>query len=103
MRTSYNEDGVGVTRVYYDNIINLSIYRGANKVFGSDFHKQMFSQNIPSEFIEQAVLGNLQYDKTDESGFHFMATVCIPDEASCYMVGTNVSLDGSLTMTLLEY
>lgn len=102
-KTTYNSDGVGVDNVYYDNIIHVSLYRGSNRLFSRDIKKQMYADNVPHTFLEQAVLGNMQYDHIDARGVHFNATLCIPDGASCYLVETLIGFDGQMTMKLLEY
>ena len=45
----------------------------------------------------------MQYALTDKNGVHFNATLCIPDEASCYLVETIIGFDGQLSLKLLEY
>lgn len=102
-KTTYNSEGVGVENIYYDNIIHISLYRGATCLFSRDFKKQMYSQNVPPEFLDQAVLGNMRYDHIDARGVHFNATLCIPDGASCYLVETLVGFDGKTSMKVLEY
>jgi hypothetical protein len=102
-KTSYTADGIGVENVYYDNIIHISIYKGADKLFSSDFKKQMYANLVPSEFLSQALLGNMHFDSVDQRGFHFKATLCIPDGATCYLVSTDISFDGRLSMKLMEY
>ena len=102
-KTVYNSDGVGVENVYYDNIIHVSLYRGSTCVFSRDIKKQMYASDVPQQFLNQAVLGNMQYDHTDAHGVHFNATLCIPDGASCYLVETLIGFDGQMTMKLLEY
>ena len=103
VRTSYNDEGVAVENIYYDNIIHISLYNGAKCLYSRDFRKQMFAQNVPQEFLEQAILGNMQYEDTDAKGVHFNATLCIPDEASCYLVETLIDFKGQMTMKLLDY
>lgn len=98
-----NEDGLDVENVYYDNIIHLSIYQGASQLFSCDFHKQFFSGKVPSAFLSQAILNDMQYSKTDAHGFHLNASLCVPDDASCYMVETTVGYDWKVTTKLLEY
>lgn len=90
--SSYNEDGVEVEQVYYDNIIHLSVYKGADCLFSSDIKKQQFTKTIPMDFLEQSVLGNLKYDYADEKGLHFLATICIPNGASCYEESVDVAI-----------
>jgi len=101
-KTSYSDDAVEVENIYYDNIINVSIFQGKEKLFSKDIKKQMFQDIIPESFLGQAILGDMQFDTVDESGFHFNATLCVPEETSCYLVSTAVSFDGELTLNLLE-
>lgn len=102
-KTVYNDEGVGVDNVYYDNIIHISIFKGANKLFSRDIRKMDYMSQVPEAFIGDAILGNMEYESVDTRGFHFAATLCIPDGASCYMVGTDINFDGVMTMKLLEY
>ena len=102
-KMTYNSEGVGVENVYYDNIIHISLFKGSTRLFSRDFKKQMYGDNVPSEFLEQAVLGNMQYDHVDAKGLHFNATLCVPDGASCYLVETLIGFNGQMSMTLLEY
>lgn len=103
VRRAYNEDGIEVENVYYDNIMHISVYNGAQKLYSSDFRKQQFAELVPSAFLNEAVLANMEYSKADAAGLHFTATLCIPDGASCYQVETLVSYKGQMTMKLLEY
>lgn len=102
-RPTFNDDGVEVDNIYYDNIVHISVYKGAERIYSSDLRKFAFSRMVPSHFLSQAVLSNVVFSKVDSSGFHFDTTICIPDGASCYMVDTNVSFDGKVSMELLEY
>ena len=102
-KTSYNGDGVAVDNFYYDNIIHISLFQGKLQLYSRDFNKQAYVADVPQEFLDQAVLGNMQFDHVDQLGFHFNATICIPDGASCYLVETLVGFKGELTMKLLEY
>lgn len=101
--TSYSNDGVEVDNVYYDNIMHVSVFSGANKLFSTDFKKQLYASKIPQQFLEQSVLSNMEFTGVDGKGFHFVATICIPDGASCYKAENVVSFSGELTTSLLEY
>lgn len=103
VRRTFNEDGMEVENVYYDNIMHISVYNGAQRLYSSDFRKQQFSHLVPVKFLEEAVLANMEYSKADAEGLHFNATLCIPDGASCYLVETVISYKGQMTMKLLEY
>lgn len=102
-KTTYSDDGLEVENVYYDNIIHISLFQGAQRLFSRDFRKQMYETQVPADFLAQAILGNMQFDHTDAQGFHFNATLCIPDGASCYLVETLISFSGQVEMKLLEY
>lgn len=101
--TAYNNDGVEVDNVYYDNIMHVSLFKGANKFFSRDFRKQDYAQKVPEQFLTQSVLSNMEFSGVDEKGFRFVATICIPDGATCYKAENRISFDGKLTTTLIEY
>ena len=103
VNTTYNSDGVAVDNVYYDNIIHISIFKGAAQLYSKDINKRMYSPLVPNQFLSQAILTNMEFGKADSHGFHFNATICVPDGASCYMLDTRVSFEGKLAMELLEY
>lgn len=102
-RHTFNEDGMEVENVYYDNIMHISVYRGGERIYSSDFRKQQYEKLVPVSFLNEAVLANMAFSKADADGLHFNATLCIPDGASCYLVETLVSYKGQMTMKLLEY
>lgn len=102
-KRTYNDDGVEVENVYYDNIMHISVYQGARKIYSSDFRKQQYQAKVPSGFLTQAVFANMEYSHVDEAGLHFNATLCIPDGASCYIVETLISFTGKLSMKTIEY
>lgn len=103
VRTTYTPEGVAVENVYYDNIIHVSVFKGANKIYGHDFNKQAYSTDVPEDFLAQSILGNIRFSHVDSEGFHFNATVCIPDGERCYMVENLINFDGQMSMKLLEF
>lgn len=100
--TTYNNDGVSVDNVYYDNIIHISLFQGARKVYSSDYRKQHYNRLVPQGFLEQAIMTDMAFTHADARGFHFVATVCRPDGVSCYMVEITVGRDGTAHMQLME-
>ena len=103
VKRSYNDDGLEVENVYYDNIMHVSVFKGAQRLFSSDFKKQMYVGLVPEQFLNDAVLANMEYSRADAEGLHFNATLCIPDEASCYVVETLVDYRGQKKMKTVEY
>lgn len=94
---SYNTDGVVVDNVYYDNIINLNVYRGAQKLFGADFRKQQFVGEIPEQYLRQGILSDLLFDRCDEQGIHYVASLIIPGASmSSYQVEVVITYAGKL-------
>lgn len=102
-KTSYTDEGIAVENVYYDNVIHICVYKGRTCLFSRDYSKKSFTGLVPAGFLSQAILSNMEFDKAAGDGFHFRATVCIPDDASCYMVGICVDDKGKADMELLEY
>lgn len=99
-KTSYNDDGVEVDNVYYDNIINVNVFHGASKVFSRDFHKKDFHKQVPASFLEQAIFSDMVFSKADQDGVHYMAVLAMPDSSISYQVEVIISLTGKLTMKI---
>lgn len=100
IKASYNDEGVEVDNVYYDNIINLHIYHGAQKLFSSDFRKQAFAGRVPKEFLRQSILSDMKLASVDDRGIHYVASLVIPDSMSSFEVELVIGYDGKLTMNV---
>ncbi len=97
-----NEDGLSVDEVYYDNIINVSIFNGSTQVFKRDLHKQDYAKLVQADFLEKAILNDVNFKQTDAEGFHFTASLCQPNGASCYLVDNIISEQGDINLKLVE-
>ena len=95
-------DGLTQDNTYYDNIIHLSVFKGADKLFSRDIKKGAYQHLIPDDFLSSAILSDMELRHTDQQGFHFFATVCEPDGSSCYLVDNIVSPEGKLSTKLVE-
>ena len=102
-KRSYNDDGLEVENVYYDNIMHISVFQGSTKIYSSDLHKQQYKGLVPESFLDEAILANMEFSHIDADGLHFNATLCIPDGATCYMVESTISYTGVPKMKLVEY
>jgi len=102
IKTSYNDEGVEVSNVYYDNIINLAIFNGARRLYSSDFHKSAFKSHVPAEFLSQSVLSDMTFEKADADGLHSMAYLGIPDSQANFIVEVLVSWTGKMTLSVKE-
>lgn len=93
-KSNYTDDGVEVDNVYYDNIVNVHIYHGADKVFSRDFRKQDFTKEVPGSFLRQAILSDMTFSKIDEDGIHYLAILAMPDSSLSYQVKVVFSFSG---------
>ena len=97
VKSAYNDEGVEVDNVYYDNIIHISVFQGARQLFSRDFRKKDFSGKIPSAYLRQSILSDILFDRIDASGLHFISEIAIPDSPSSYQVDILISFDGKMT------
>ena len=93
---TYNDDGVEVDNVYYDNIINLSVYKGASRLYSSDIRKEFYKKEVPGQFLRQAVLSDMTFMNSDNEGLHFFAVLAIPETSISYMVETIITYNGQM-------
>ena len=101
-RPTYSDDGFKIDNVYYDNVIHICVYEGKNKLFGKDIYKKEFEGVVPEEFLKWAILSDMEFIGVNENGYQYQATVCIPDEISCYLINISISMDGRISYTLKE-
>ena len=100
--TTYNDEGVAVENTFYDNLAHLSVYLGTKAIFSRDIRKTLYSGTLPQHFISSAILDDFTFQRADNTGLHFTAKLCIPDEASCYMVDTHISTKGEISLSINE-
>lgn len=98
IKPSYNDDGVAVDNVYHDNIIHLSVFRGASKVYSGDFRKQQFKHYVPKDILECAILSDMLFSKIDNTGIHYIAVLGMGDSKLSYEIDLTVGFDGCLSI-----
>ena len=98
MKPTVNEDGFSVDNVYYDNIVNLTVYRGADRLYSSDFRKADFAKFLPEGYLEQSILSDISFRKIDADGLHYEASICIPDSPLSYILAVTIGFDGQKEM-----
>ena len=101
-KTSYSEEGISVDNVYYDNIMHICVYEGKKCLYSSDITKRMFENTVPGEFLDKSILSDMNFLSIDSSGYHYQASLCIPETSLCYIVNLTISFDGKLTMAVLK-
>ena len=94
IKASYNDEGVEVQNIYYDNIVHMGVFKDGNKLFSSNFYKTDFKSKVPAEFLSKCVLSDIVYNNIDAEGVHFSALLGIPDSPTSFVVEVLVSLNG---------
>ncbi|MGL5979448.1 MAG: DUF4738 domain-containing protein [Phocaeicola sp.] len=102
IRSEITEEGLDVNRIYYDNVIYICVYEGKTKIFGKDLTKQSFEEVIPTDFLKEAILSDMDFTAVDSSGYHYIALVCTPDGVTCYQVGISISFKGEWQYELVK-
>lgn len=101
-RTSYNSEGMETENIYYDNIVHVSVYRGAAKVFSKDFRKDDFAETVPANMLKQCVLSDIKLIEASDDGLHYRAQLAIPDSPSSFMAELIISYDGKTKVRVFE-
>lgn len=95
-KTVYNNEGVSVENVYSDNIVNLCVYKGSQKLFSSDFNKNDFSEFVEEDVLKKLVLNDLEFIGIDENGIFYNALMAEPDSPSTIVVGVLITYNGKV-------
>ena len=77
--------------------MNLAVYNGNRRLYSSDLRKEAFMNEVPEQFLKQAVFSDLYFDRVDNEGIHFFSILAIPETSISYMVESIVKFNGSLT------
>lgn len=93
-KPSYNDDGVEVDNIYYDNILHVSVFKGASKIYSSNVVKNDFSKQMRKEFLNQSVLSDMTFEGIDSEGIHYFAILGIPNSSSNFMIEYVITFDG---------
>ena len=102
VKTEYNDDGVEVDNVYYDNIIHISVFKGYQKMFSKDFYKYDFGKYIPKQFLRQSILNDIVLYKADSEGLHYKVTLSIPDSPLSYILEMVITQNKISRVSLIE-
>lgn len=100
MKTSYSEGGLAVENVYYDNVIHICVYEGKKLLYGQDVQKQLFASLFPDNYLSQTILSDMNFVAIDQHGFHYEATLGIPETQVYYLVHLTITPDKQLVMAL---
>ena len=96
LKASFNDDGVEVDNVYYDNILHLSVFNGSRKVFSSNIVKSEFADYVPAGVLDQTIFSDLTFAGIDKEGLRYNAILVIPDSQTSYVVEFIVAFNGKV-------
>ncbi|MGN0036033.1 MAG: DUF4738 domain-containing protein [Bacteroidaceae bacterium] len=99
---SFSEEGLRVDKVYFDNVIHLCVYEGKTCLYAQDVVKETFASVVDRSFLAQAVLADIRFMGVDSNGFHFRASIGVPETWVCYWVDMWANAEGGLTLRLVE-
>lgn len=100
LKTSYNDDGLELENVYFDNTIHVGIYKQGVKIFSKDFYKRDFSKYVPASFLRQSVLSDIVLVNADSNAIHYQAQLAIPDSYLSYIVNINITTKGKMSLNI---
>ncbi len=98
VKNDINEEGVGVGRAFYDNIVNVTVYEGSRRVYSHDFTKREFAKFVPTEIMGQCILSDVIYLSCSHECVVFQSQLRIPESPSSYIVNINISRNGKMQM-----
>lgn len=101
-KTSYSENGYLVENVYYDNVIHICVYEGKKQLYGKDFVKNDFEKIFPQEFLQQAILSDMEFLGVNKSGYHYRAQLRLPETSILGIADITISPDNKLTVRRAE-
>ncbi len=99
LRTTYDENGIGIDNVFYDNIIHICVYEGANRLYGQDIEKSMFAGQFSSDALSDLILSDMDFTGVDAKGYRYRAVLSAPESPVSYIMNLNISFNGELVIT----
>lgn len=102
IRPGITEEGLIVDKVYFDNVIHICVYQGKQRLYSKDLHKEMFAGTIPDDFLKMSILSDMDFMGVSSKGYHYRATICMPDGMTCYYVDLLIDKDDQIHYTLKQ-
>jgi len=96
IKSSVDESGIEVNNEYYDNVVNISVYKGDRKLYSQEIVKQMFAEVLAEDVLSELVLADTEFVGVDASGYHFKAILAVPDSSLSYITNLDITPDGRL-------
>lgn len=102
VRTSYNDAGISVDNVYYDNVIHICVYEGKQLLYGQDVTKKEFASIFPEDILNQMILADMNFMGVDGKGYHYQATLRIPESSGYNLADMTIGFDNEVNIKKAE-
>ncbi|MCD8079027.1 MAG: DUF4738 domain-containing protein [Bacteroides sp.] len=85
---------------YVDNKItlDLKLKEGGKQIFAQTFTRQNFSSVVSAEFLSNAILEGMVFDKTTPQGIVYAASLSYPHTDLYVPVAITITADGKMSM-----
>lgn len=100
-KSVYNDEGVEMENIYYDNTIYLAIFSGAQKLYSHEFTKADFAGHISEDILRQTILNDISIDKVAPTQISYRAQLALPDTPTSYILQVVVTLSPTPAMTIV--
>lgn len=96
LKQNITADGMTIDNAYYDNIIHISVYDGARKVYSHDIHKTDFSKHVPAGYLEHSILSDILIRDITSEGVNFEAIIAEPESYTSYNIKITITDEGKV-------
>lgn len=97
-KSSYNDEGIEVENVYYDNTVHLSVFKQGVRLFSKDFKKSDFAKKVEKNYLSSSILSDIRFIRCDAKGLLFDAEIAIPDSYTNYNIQFYIGFGGKVSI-----
>ena len=83
-------------------VIHICVYEGKKMLYGQDITKKMFADIFPAEMLDQAILADMNFMGVDSKGYHYQATLGIPESSVYNLVNMIIGFDNTMNIEKAE-
>ena len=74
-------------------------FRGIITFVTDRYETEFMHLYMPADFLSNAILSDMDFVRVDGKGYRYVATLCIPDGASCYNVHLDIDKNGNIVFS----
>lgn len=101
-KTFYNDEGMEMENIYYDNTIHLAIFHGAQKLYSHEFAKADFAGHLSDDMLRQTILNDIALDSVTADEISYYAHLAVPDTPTSYILRIVITLSPTAKMTIVS-